>query len=262
MTCKTVKRKSAASSFSSLLHVWCFSCSWLLFAVFLCLLVMFLWCDEFTLFPQRRRHYLCNLGIKKQQQKRCNFTTLPRQELPCVKSQISSKVSMVVCLLYRSHRSASLTSGLHSNATRVIPDNSDKDLGCWGEERRLQKKKKRRRQLQIYTSPLDHCTSLKPEAASSGSVSVPAHTGCTRPPTRWFISAVVLNVFPRPERWELMRFTHVCREIHFWGKRTCNSSEGKERRSPTSLVSNHTASATVPRQDGGIGDGCSPLHCL
>lgn len=44
--------------------------------------------------------------------------------------------------LYRSHRSASLTSGLHSNATRVIPDNSDKDLGGLGEERKLQKKQK------------------------------------------------------------------------------------------------------------------------
>lgn len=82
----------------------------------------------------------------------------------------------------------------------------------WGYE-------KMRRQLQIYAPPLDHCTSLKPEAASSGSVSVPAHTGCTRPPTRWFISAVVLNVFPRPARWELMRFTHVCQEIHFLGEK-------------------------------------------
>lgn len=48
--------------------------------------------------PPSRRHYLCNLGIKKQQQKHCNFTTLPVQELPCVKSQISSKVTMVFCL--------------------------------------------------------------------------------------------------------------------------------------------------------------------
>lgn len=137
--------------------------------------------------------------------------------------------------LYRSHRSASLTSGLHSIATRVIPDNSDKDLGGWGEEWRQQKKKKRRRQLQIYTPPLDHCTSLKPEAASSGSVSVPAHTGCTRPPTRWFISAVVLNVFPRPERWELMRFTHVCREIHFWGEK--NMQFVWRKRAPLANVS-------------------------
>lgn len=32
-------------------------------------------------------------------------------------------------------------------------------------------------QLHIFTPPLAHCTSLKPEAACSGFISVPAHTG-------------------------------------------------------------------------------------
>lgn len=124
----------------------------------------------------------------------------------------------------------------------------------WGYE-------KMRHQLQIYAPPLDHCTSLKPEGGSSGSVSIPAHTGRTRPPTCWFISAVFLNVFPHPERWKLIRFTHVCQEIHFGGKRNIQFIWGKGAPlAPVSCLKPH--STTDPRQEGRIGDGCSPLHCL
>lgn len=131
--------------------------------------------------------------------------------------------------------------GRAQNVTRGLPDNSDEDLGGRGEELRLQKKKKMRRQLQIYTPPLDHCTSLKPEAASSGSVSVPAHTGCTRPPHADLSPLSFWMSFPARRDgswWDLRMYV---RKFIFGGKRTCNSSEGKERlSSPPRLASQTT----------------------
>lgn len=50
-------------------------------------------------------------------------------------------------------------------------------------------------QLQIYTPPLAHCTSLKPEAACSGFISVPAHTGCVGPHTLIYLSCLCETSF-------------------------------------------------------------------
>lgn len=103
----------------------------------------------------------------------------------------------------------------------------------WGYE-------KIRHQLQIYTPPLDHCTSLKPEAASSGSVSVPAHTGCTRAHTLIYLCCRFECLPPPREMGANEIYARMSGNSFFWGKRTCNSSEGKERLSLPSYVSNHT----------------------
>lgn len=64
-------------------------------------------------------------------------------------------------------------------------------------------------QVQIYTPTLAHCTSLKPEAACSGFISVPAHTGYIPPHMLIYLSCLSERLFPQRERWGLTRFTHV-----------------------------------------------------
>lgn len=99
--------------------------------------------------------------------------------------------------------------------TRGLPDNSDEDLGGLREELKLQKDETPAADLHASTGSL-HI--IKARGCFQWLRLCPSPHRLHQAPTRWFISAVVLNVFPRPERWELMRFTHVCREIHFWGK--------------------------------------------
>lgn len=101
----------------------------------------------------------------------------------------------------------------------------DRDISKVGEELSLLRM---RCQLQIYTPPLAHCTSLKPEAACSGFISVPAHTGYIGPHTLIYLCCLSERLFPPRERWRLTRFTHVY-EMKFilgrardflWQKRT------------------------------------------
>lgn len=81
----------------------------------------------------------------------------------------------------------------------------------WGYE-------KIRHQLQIYTPPLDHCTSLKPEAASSGSVSVPAHTGCTRAHTLIYLCCR-FECLPLPREMGANEiYARMSGNSFFWGK--------------------------------------------
>lgn len=100
----------------------------------------------------------------------------------------------------------------------------DRDISEVGEELRL---RRMRCQLQIYTPPLAHCTSLKPEATSSGFISVPAHTGYIGPHTLIYLSCLSERLFPPRERWGLTRFTHVY-EMKFILGRAHASSDRKE----------------------------------
>lgn len=116
---------------------------------------------------------------------------------------------------------------LHTNLIQVHKCNFDRDIPEVGKDLMLKKKKKMRCHLQIYTPPLAHCTSLKPEAACSGFISVPAHTGCIRPHMLIYLSCLSERLFPPRERWGSTRFTHIWDEIHF-GKSTCNCTDRKE----------------------------------
>lgn len=94
----------------------------------------------------------------------------------------------------------------------------DRDISKVGEELRLQRM---RCQLQIYTPPMAHCTSLKPEAASQWLHLCPSPHRLHRGPTRWFISAVFANGFSRQERdggWRDLRM--YMRWNSFWEKHT------------------------------------------
>ena len=103
----------------------------------------------------------------------------------------------------------------HLNLTQVHRGDFDRDISEVGEELRLQRM---RCQLQIYTPPLAHCTSLKPEAARRGSISVPAHTGYIGPPTLIYLSCLSERLFPPRERWGPTRFTHVYEMKFILGK--------------------------------------------
>ncbi|CAB1416477.1 unnamed protein product [Pleuronectes platessa] len=70
---------------------------------------------------------------------------------------------------------------LHLGPTPALVGDFDRDVSEVGVELR---RRRMRCQLQIYTPPPAHCTSLNPEAACSGFISVPAHTGYIRGPTR------------------------------------------------------------------------------
>jgi len=95
---------------------------------------------------------------------------------------------------------------LHLNLPQVHRGDCDRDISEVGKEVRLQIM---RCQLQIYTPPLAHCTSLKPEAACSGFISVPAHTAYVGPHTLIYLSCLSERLFPPRERWGMTRFTHV-----------------------------------------------------
>lgn len=132
--------------------------------------------------------------------------------------------------------SASLTSWLHLNVTGRISLTKTSEVGQRNSE--FEKNETLAADLRASTGSL-HI--IKARGCFQWLRLCPSPHRLHQAPTRWFISAVVLNVFSRLERWELMRFTHVCQEIHFGGKRTCNSSKGKERLSLPSYVSSHTA---------------------
>lgn len=123
----------------------------------------------------------------------------------CVRSQFRAALSIcpLKVLLYLCNLLFRL---LYLNLTQVHRGDFDRDISDVVEELRLQRM---RCQLQIYTPPLAHCTSLKPEAACSGFISVPAHTGYIGPHTLIYFSCLSKRLFPPRERWGLMRFTHV-----------------------------------------------------
>lgn len=191
----------------------------------------------FVLFLRCRRHYWCNLQKKKTNK---NFFTITS---PGYHRFFSREVEGHPSSC-RGCCSASLTSRLHSNVTGGPPSNSDEDLWGWAKELRLRKNE----------------TPVADLRASSGSLHIVKARGCFQwlhlhpsphrlhqAPTCWFISAVVLNVFPHPERRELIRFTHVCQEIHFGGKKNMQFIWGKRAPlAPVSCLKPH--SATDPRR--------------
>lgn len=98
-------------------------------------------------------------------------------------------------------------------------------------------------QLQIYTPPLAHCTSLKPEAACSGFISVPAHTGYIGPHALIYLSCLSERLFPPRERWGADEiYACIWDEIHF-GKSTWTFSDRKE---PFSLPSPFSPPPCLP----------------
>lgn len=107
-----------------------------------------------------------------------------------------------------------------------------KTSGVRGEELRLQKKKKSETPAADLHASTGSLHIIKARGCFQWLRLLPSPHRLHRAPTRWFISAVVLNVFPRLERWELMRFTHVCQEtLFFWRRGSCNSSEKSDSRS-------------------------------
>lgn len=184
---------------------------------------------------------------------------MPLQELPFLKSR-NFREDFLKWQPYLSlwgWSSASLTSQLHSNVTGRLPNNSDEDLRGWAEESRLRKNE----------------TPAADLRASAGSLHIIKARGCFQ----W------LRLCPSPHRLHQAPHTLIYLRCHseclpppgemgadeiyacmsgnsfFWGgkKRTCNSSEGK--RAPLTAVSClKPHSATDPRQEGTIGDGCSP----
>lgn len=76
---------------------------------------------------------------------------------------------------------------LHLNPTQGHIGDFDSDSSVAGLELRLQRM---RCYPQIYTPPPAQCTSLKPEAAWSGFISVPAHTGNAGPHTLIYFSCL------------------------------------------------------------------------
>lgn len=121
-------------------------------------------------------------------------------------------------------------------------------------------------QLQIYSPPLAQCTSLKPEAACSGFIFVPAHTGYNGPHTLIYLSCLSKRLFPPRERWGLTRFTHVY-EMKFILARAHAFSD---RDGPFLLLSPLSPVPLPPIQTNyqvlipvvRISDGCSYAQCL
>lgn len=132
---------------------------------------------------------------------------------PCMSSQcfLFAEYCMLLFVIKR------LQQLLHLNLAQVCRGDFDRDISEVGEELRLWRM---RCQLQIYTPPLAHCTSLKPEAARSGFISVPAHTGCSRAPHTDLSQLSFGTAFPAKREMEADE-TSTCTwdEIHF-GKST------------------------------------------
>lgn len=128
-------------------------------------------------------------------------------------------------------------------------------------------------QLQIYTPPLAHCTSLKPEAACSGFISVPAHTGGIGGAPHTDLSlAVFVSAFC------------LCREREQGGSEGAREDEGemgarqdlrmyemkfifggRRHETPPTEKSQPFCSPLESRRhvfQAGVGDGCSCARCL
>lgn len=104
------------------------------------------------------------------------------------------------------------------NLIQVHRGDFDRDISEVRWELRLQRM---RCQLQIYTPPLAHCTSLKSEAACSGSISVPAHTGYIRAPHTDLSQLSFWTAFPaKREMGADEIYACIWDKINF-GKSTC-----------------------------------------